>query len=78
MEDNSKLNQLEFTDKDFIAAHKIAAQLGYGQNTAYTSGSALIGLFCFPLDENGKRGVIIKTAELGFLFVQDLEDLGIS
>jgi len=67
-------------DIDF--ANRIARRLGYEQ-TAYTSTSALWGLYC--LNENpetwkgNKRaieaGCIIKTKQFGFLFVQDLEDL---
>ncbi len=73
------LTQLEFEDSDFEQAEKIAAKLGYKQ-TAYTSTSALWGLFC--LSENPEYskgphtgGCIVKTKELGFLFVQDTEDL---
>jgi hypothetical protein len=77
------LCQMEFTDKDHEQAERIAAHLGY-QQTAYTSTSALIGLFCLP--ENPARpenkgkptrgGCVIKTKELGFLFVQTAEELG--
>lgn len=74
------LTQLEFEKTDFPKAEKLARKLGYTQ-TAYTSTSALWGLFCLP--ENPERfpdaphcgGCIIKTKELGLLFVQDLEDL---
>ena len=74
------LTQVEFTEGDHDTAARIANHLGYGQ-TAYTSTSALIGLFCLP--ENPARfprkphrgGCIIKTKELGFLFVQDTEDI---
>lgn len=79
--DTATLTQLEFEDADFEKAERIAAKLGYTQ-TAYTSTSALWGLFC--LGENpayakrGQRtdgGCIIKTRELGFLFVQNGEDV---
>lgn len=112
------ITQLEFTPKDHTIAQRIAAHLGY-QQTAYTSTSALWGLFCLPenpADITGERcprcqdrpgrdglgrtckfcggdgwtrrpkyprgtptrgGVIIKTTELGFLFIQDTEDLGL-
>lgn len=75
------LTQVEFDEADFPKAQAIAAALGYEQ-TAYTSSSSLWGLFCMP--ENpahaapGQRtdgGCVIKTAELGFLFVQDGEDV---
>ena len=75
------LTQVEFDQADFPIAEALARRLGYKQ-TAYTSTSALWGLFC--LRENpvthpkGPRtdGCIIKTRELGLLWVQDLEDLG--
>jgi hypothetical protein len=68
------LTQIEFCGyNDFETAEKIAKSLGYTQ-TAYTSSSALIGLFCFKDGPEDKSGCIIKTKELGFLFVQDGED----
>lgn len=74
------IDQLEMTAADIETAERIAQALGYEQ-TAYTSTSALWGLFCLP--ENPayakgrptRGGCIIKTAQFGFLFVQDLEDL---
>lgn len=77
-----QLTQLEFEPEDFPKAEGIAVALGFEQ-FAYTSTSALWGLFCLP--ENPKApdyrpgqptmgGCIIKTRELGFLFVQDGED----
>jgi len=81
METTQTLTQLEFEADDFEKADKIARALGYGENTAYTSTSALWGLFCLPENpEHAKPGqatqggCIIKTRELGFLFVQDGED----
>jgi hypothetical protein len=68
------ITQLEFDGDDFPMAEKIAKQLGYTQ-TAYTSTSALWGMFCLPDRASQKSGCIIKTKEFGFLFVQDLEDL---
>jgi hypothetical protein len=79
--DTQALTQVEWDEADFEKGERIARSLGYEQ-TAYTSTSALWGLFCLP--ENpayAKRGqattggCIIKTRELGFLFVQDGEDL---
>ena len=74
------LTQLKFEGEDFDKAETIAKALGYKQ-TAYTSTSALWGLFCLPENpataKPGQRtdgGCIIKTRELGFLFVQDGED----
>ena len=79
--DTQPLTQLEFTEDDFPRAERLAKRLGY-QQTAYTSTSALWGLFCLPENpRTAKRGeattggCIIKTRELGLLFVQDLEDL---
>lgn len=76
------LRQMHFSPTDHVIAHKIAAHMGYAQ-TACTSTSALIGLFCLaenparnPQNRPTVRGCIIKTRELGFLFVQDAEDLG--
>lgn len=70
----------EFAPDDFAKAAKIADALGY-QQTAYTSTSALIGLFCFGENPRYARpgqpvdgGCIIKTRELGLLFVQSGED----
>ena len=68
------ITQDEFAEKDFEIAEKIARRLGYTQ-TAYTSTSALWGLFCLPDHADHRAGCIIKTKEFGLLFVQDLEDL---
>ena len=84
MTDNTQpLTQMEFAESDFDRAEAFAKHLGYEQ-TAYTSTSALWGLFCLP--ENPKYakpgqairgGCIIKTRELGLLFIQDEEDAGL-
>lgn len=77
------IHQQSFAPKDFPRAEALAGRLGYTQ-TAYTSSSALWGLFCLPENPRtakpgeatrGGGGCIIKTAEFGLLFVQDLEDL---
>lgn len=70
------ITQVEFDESDFPKAEKIAEKLGYTQ-TAYTSTSSLWGLFCLRDKVSDEAGVIIKTKEFGFLFVQDLEDLNI-
>lgn len=70
------LTQLEFEPDDFEKAARIARKMGYTQ-TAYTSSSALWGLFCLPDRPKQARGCVIKTAELGLLFVQDADDLGL-
>ena len=77
----TNLTQLEFTDEDLEKAEDIARSLGYAQQ-AYTSTSALIGLYCLAEREDHptgpyREGCIIKTKELGFMFVQLLEDLKI-
>jgi hypothetical protein len=68
------LTQVEFDEDDFPKAQRIAKRLGYTQ-TAYTTTSALWGLFCLPDRASHRGGCIIKTLELGMLFVQDYEDL---
>jgi hypothetical protein len=83
------LTQLEFTPADFTIAERVAVHLGYTQYP-YTSTSALWGLFCLPENPEYYRptprpadlkfppfvhGCVIKTRELGILFVQSLEDL---
>jgi len=75
------LTQIEFDEVDFPKAQRLAERLGYSQY-AYTSTSALWGMFCLPENPRTAKpgeattgGCIIKTKELGLLFVQDLEDL---
>jgi hypothetical protein len=83
------LTQVEMTDTEIEHATTIAQHLGYTQ-TAYTSTSDLWGVFCLPenparpwvSDRAARRppyrpGCVIKTRELGYLFVQDIEDLGL-
>ena len=76
MTGTQSLTQVEFEGDDFEKAERIAARLGYTQ-TAYTSTSALWGLFCLRDNAEMHEGCIIKTRELGFLFVQDGEDLNL-
>jgi hypothetical protein len=68
------ITQLEMTEADIEFAEQIARSLGYKQ-TAYTSTSGLWGLFCLPDHARHKHGCIIKTAQFGFLFIADLEDM---
>ncbi len=68
------LTMTEFSDDDFILAERMAKRLGFTQ-TAYTTTSALWGLFCLPDRATQRRGCIVKTRELGLLYVQDAEDL---
>lgn len=68
------------TPADIETAERAAQRLGYVQ-TAYTSTSAIWGLFCLP--ENPRHasgqvtrgGVFFKTREFGIVFLQNLEDL---
>ena len=69
-----RIDQLEMTEADIAFAERIARKLGFRQ-TAYTSSSALWGLFCLPDHANHRHGCIIKTKQFGFLFVADLEDM---
>lgn len=72
------IRSLPFEEEDWEKAEIFAKELGYTQ-TAYTSHGVFNELACIADREDyemGKRGgVIIKTAELGFLFVQTDEDL---
>jgi hypothetical protein len=70
------ITQLEFNEADFAVAERMAKRMGFTQ-TAYTSTSALWGLYCLA-DGPGKiNGCVIKTQEFGLMFVADREDLGI-
>lgn len=68
------ITQTEMSEEDIAFAERIDGKLGYSQ-TAYTSTSGLWGLFCLADHARHRKGCIIKTAEFGFLFVADLEDL---
>lgn len=68
------ITALEMTEEDIEFAERIAVRLGFTQ-TAYTSSSGLWGLFCLPDHAAHKHGCVILTAQFGFLFVADLEDL---
>jgi len=77
------LTMLEWSPADHRVGERIARKLGY-QQYAYTSTSALWGLFCLPENPaTAKRGeairhaCIIKTPELGFMVVYGMEDLGL-
>lgn len=69
-----KITMREFTPADFALAERVASRLGYKQ-TAYTSSSGCIGLFCINDRPTQKKGVIIASEEFGIMFVSDLEDL---
>lgn len=74
----------EMSEAQIALAEKVAKALGYEQ-TAYTSTSALWGLFCLkenPATWRGDKqalraGCLIQTKELGLLFVSDLDDLNL-
>lgn len=70
------ITQHEMSEEDIEFAERMAARLGYLQ-TAYTSTSQLWGLYCLPDHARHRKGCIIKTLELGFIFVADLEDLNL-
>ncbi len=67
---------LPFTDNDFETAEEIALQLGR-RETAYSSTSDVIGLYCAKRFSADKQITIIKTAEIGWLAVSTLEDLNL-
>lgn len=71
------ITQLEMTDDDLDKAEAIAKRLGWTQ-CAYTSSSALIGLFCLRNKNDDTEACIVKTKEFGFLLIQNLEDLNLS
>lgn len=71
------ITQLEMTDKDINLAKRAAARLDYTQ-TAYTSSSSLIGLFCLADTQKQEKGCFVKTKEFGLIFVQDLNDLNLN
>lgn len=68
------LTMVEFSDTDFDDAERMAKRLGFTQ-TVYTTTSALWGLFCLPDRPTHRGGCIVKSRELGLLFVQSREDL---
>jgi hypothetical protein len=77
---NQKLiTQKTFDNRDFLTARLIAARLGRNDNNCvYTSTSNLIGLQYLKRNNEDKQFFIIKTVELGFMVVSDLEDINCS
>lgn len=73
------LTMLPFEDKDFEIAAVIAKHGGRpDQNCAYTSTSSIIGIEWFARwDGDTNKFCVIKTEELGFLAIRDLDDMGI-
>ena len=74
---NTKLEFLPFEGDDMENAHTIARAMGYGDNTAYQSTSAIPGLCCMASREhpNRRECTIAKTKQFGLLIVSTLEDL---
>jgi hypothetical protein len=86
------LTQLEFTPRDHKIAERIARRLGYQQYAYTSTSTlwGLFCLPENPEHQPGapnwagmrvkyppfRGGCVIKTKELGFLFVQNTEDLG--
>ena len=68
------LTQLEMEDHDISIAERAAKKLGYTQ-TAYTSTSALIGLYCLPDNRHQRTTCLVKTKELGIVQVTVLENI---
>lgn len=68
------ITQLEMSEEDIALAKRAAARLGYSQ-TAYTSSSDLVGLFCLQDTASQRKGCFVKTKEFGIMFMQDLEDI---
>lgn len=73
---NVKLTQLEMSDADIEFAERIGRALGFNQ-LPYCSTSAIIGVQCLPDRDRQKSGAVIKTKEMGFLFVSTIEDLNL-
>lgn len=71
-----QLTQMEFDEADFALAERMARRLGYTQ-TAYTSSSDLIGLFCLRDRPRQNAACIIKTREFGLMAVMTAEDLNL-
>ena len=71
----SQITMLEFSaEADFEAAKRICRAQGYGDSFAYTTSSAIPGLYLCPLRASQPEKVIVKTRELGFVVLQVIED----
>ena len=64
-----------WSDADFSKAHKVCAKQGYRDSFAYVTSDALPGLKCIPIRPNQPPGFIVKTVELGLLFILDCEEI---
>lgn len=56
--ETQQLTQVEMTEEQIKFAERVAARLGYSQ-TAYTSTSALWGLFCLPDHAKHRHGCLV-------------------
>ena len=65
----------DWTPAQMKTAEEMARALGYGNRTAFTSGSGLPGLQCMNTRPTQRSGTVIYTAELGALFVQTSEEV---
>lgn len=71
---DQQLSLVEMGEAELALAQKVAKRLGFKQ-TAYTSTSAIPGLFCLPDHAKHKHGVLAQSKELGLIWIADLEDL---
>jgi hypothetical protein len=66
---------LEFTtDADHKEARRICAREGYRDSWAYTTSSSIPGLFCLPIRNGQKQGIVVKTKEHGLMFIRDYSE----
>ena len=65
----------DWSDAEFSQAQRVCAKQGYRDSFAYITSDALPGLKCIPVRPNQPPGFIVKTVELGFLFILDCEDI---
>lgn len=71
----SQITMLEFSaGADFEAAERICRAQGYGDSHAYTTSSAIPGLYLCPLRASQPEKVVIKTREFGFVVLQIIEN----
>ena len=69
----NKLTILEFSsDADFDKAKKLCSKLGFRDSWAYTS-SSVPGMYCIPLRASQNQKIIVKTEELGFIVIDDID-----
>lgn len=73
-EKSTALTMVEMSDAQIEFAEKVAKRLGFAQ-TAYTSTSAVWGLFCLPDHAKHRHGCLAQTRELGLIWIADLEDM---